>query len=241
MLDPARFDRRPANAGPIQPLGERTRTFAIGAGLILIGCGVMLLVTAIQAHVWEGESILGKISLTYLPIYFGLDILGMVIRDYRLVHYGTSSLSSRQLTAEQIEPIRRALEDCDLRAAIKRYREAVPDADRKEAIQYVVRLMESLRAQHPDKFGPPPLSLATLNWKAMGICALIEAVILGVLWYAMPPTNPASTVSQFACSFLFGMGLMAGLARQGPLEAGAAVGSRPRGHDAQRIDRATLC
>ncbi len=209
MLGPARFDPfGPANAGPIQPLGERTRTFAIGAGLALIGCGVMLLVTAIQAHVWEGESILGKISLTYLPIFFGLIALGLGIRDYRLVNYGPSSLPSRQLTAEQIEPIRCALEDFDLRAAIKRYREAAPDADRKEAIQYVVRLMESLRAQHPDKFGPPPLSLSTLNWKVIRIYAWIEAVILAVLWYAMPPTNPAVTISAFASSFLLGMGLM---------------------------------
>ena len=44
----------------------------------------------------------------------------------------------------------------------------------------------------------------------MLICALIEAVILGVLWFAMPPSHPASAVSQFAYSFLFGMGVMAG-------------------------------
>ena len=212
MSDPARFDPfDPANAGPTQPLGERTRTFAIGAGLVLIGCGVMLLVTAIQAHVWEGESILdlGKISFIYGPIFFGLITLGLGIRDYRLVHYGPPSPPSRQLTAEQIEPIRCALEDRDLRAAIKRYREAALDADRKEEIQYVVRLWQSLRAQHPDKFGPPPLSLSTLNWKLMGIYAWIEAVILAVLWYAMPPTNPALTISTFASGFLFGMGLTA--------------------------------
>ena len=59
-----RFDPFDAIARPMQPLGERTRTFAIGAGLILVGCGVMLLVTAIQAHVWEGESILGQIFVT---------------------------------------------------------------------------------------------------------------------------------------------------------------------------------
>jgi len=213
---PARIDPfDTANAGPIQPLGERTRTFAIGAGLVLIGCGVMLLVTAIQAHVWEGESILGKISLTYLPIFFGLISLGLGIRDYRLVNYGPSSLPSRQLTAEQLEPIRCALEYRDLRAAIKRYREAAPDADRKEAIQYVVRLMESLRAQHPDKFGPPPLSLSTLNWKVIRIYAWIEAVILAVLWYAMPPTNPALTISAFASSFLLGMGLALALRVKG--------------------------
>ncbi len=209
MYDPARFDPfDPANAKPIQPVGERTRTLAIGAGLVLIGCGVMLLVTAIQAHVWEGESILGKISLIYVSMFFGPATLVMGIRDYRLVHYGPPSPPSRQLTAEQIEPIRCALEDRDLRAAIKRYREAAPDADRKEATQYVVRLWQSLRAQHPDKFGPPPLSLSTLNWKVMGIYAWIEAVILSVLWYAMPPTNPDLTISTFASGFLLGMGLM---------------------------------
>ena len=89
----------------------------------------------------------------------------MVIRDYRLVNYGPSSKPSRQLTAEQIEPIRRALEDDDWRAAIKRYREAVPDAGWTEAVQYVVRLRESLRAQHPGKFVPPPLSLADAERK----------------------------------------------------------------------------
>jgi hypothetical protein len=194
----------------MQPLDERTRAFAIGAGLILIGCGVLFLVKTIEAHVWEGESILGQLGLIYCSIYcsiyLGLAILGMVIRDYRLVHYGTSS---RQLTAAQIEPIRRALEeDYDLPAAIKRYREAAPEAGSAEAKQYVICLFNSLRAQHPDKFVPPSLSLATLNWNAMGICALIEAVSLGVLWYAMRPSLP--DIAEFPGSFLFGMGMIAG-------------------------------
>ena len=42
----------------------------------------------------------------------------------------------------------------------------------------------------------------------IGIYAWIEAVILAVLWYAMPPTNPALTISTFASGFLLGMGLM---------------------------------
>ena len=199
-------------ARPLQPLGERTRTFAIGVGLIVVGCGVMLLVKTIQAHVWEGESIWRQMAVVYLSIFWGLAILGIVIRDYRLVHFGTSS---RQLTAEQIEPIRRAMEDWDVVTAINLYREAVPDADVAEANQYVGRLAESLRAQHPGKFVPPPLSLATLNWKAMGICGLIEAVILGVLLYALPLSSPVLAIPQFAFSLLFGMGLVAGLRLKG--------------------------
>jgi predicted Ser/Thr protein kinase len=106
-FDPAKRSRR------VQPLGERTRAFAIGASLVLIGFPVMLLVTAIQAHVWEGESILDLSLLgIYCSIYFGVATLGIVVRDYRLVHYGIpaslESASSRQLTAEQIGPVRRA-------------------------------------------------------------------------------------------------------------------------------------
>jgi hypothetical protein len=195
-------------ARPLQPLDERTRTFAVGIGLVVVGCGVIFLVKTIQAHVWEGEFIrFGLIALVYCLIYWGLAILGIVIRDYRLVHYGTSS---RQLTAEQIEPIRRAMEDWDVGTAINHYREAMPDAGLVEADQYVCRLADSLRAQHPGKFVPPPVSLATLNWKVMLKCALIEAFILGMS-YLIPPLWIGAVISKFAYSFLFGMGLTAGL------------------------------
>jgi tRNA A-37 threonylcarbamoyl transferase component Bud32 len=140
---------------PLQPLGERTRTLAIGAGLSLVGWGVIMLVMDIHTHVWDGTSIGLLSSQAYLPIYFRLRMLGMAIRDYRLVHYGTSS---RQLTAEQIEPMRRALADWDVTAAEDLYRQAAPEADFAEAHAYVVRLAESLRAQHPGKFELPPLS-----------------------------------------------------------------------------------
>ena len=200
-------------AGPTQPLGGRTRTLVIGAGLILVGCGVMLLVTLIQAYVWEGAKmplafIFAMCALSCLSIEFGLVSLVTVIQDYRLVNYGTSGMSgqpSRPLTAEQIEPIRRALEEDDWVAAVKRYREAVPDASFTEPVQYVACLRESLRTQYPDKFAQPPLSLAALNWKSMGSVALTFAAFLGVLWFLEPPSYPAAAVSLFAYSFLFGM------------------------------------
>jgi hypothetical protein len=180
----------------------------------------MLLVSAIRANVWEGESILGKTGMIYASIYFGLAILAMVIRDYRLVHYGFPAKSEigsagRQLTAAQIESIRHALEDFDLPGAIKRCRQAVPDASLEEAHRFVTALRRGFRAQHPEKFAPPPLSLATLNWKLMAVWAAIEAVCMGELWYYTAPSHPASVVSQFAYSFLLGMGLIAGLRVQG--------------------------
>ena len=126
-----------------------------------------------------------------------------------------SEASTRQLPPEQIEAISRALENHDWPAALQCYREAAPDADLAEAKQSVMRLFVSLRMQHPEKFVPPPLSLATLNWNAMLLCALVEAGLLGVLWYMTPPSHPALAVAQFACSFLFGMGVIAGLRVKG--------------------------
>ena len=199
-FDPAKHSR------PIQPLGERTRTFAIGASLVLIGCSVMLLMTAIQAYVWERDSNLLKIFWIYAPIYFGLATLGMVIQDYRLVHYGAAS---RHLTAEQIAPIRRAMEDFDLPAAIKLFREAVPDANLGEAKDYAIRLAASLREQNPGKFVSPRLSLSSLNWKAMAICTAIAAVVFGVLWVIIPPANPTAFVFKFSFPFLLMVGLLA--------------------------------
>jgi hypothetical protein len=114
------------------------------------------------------------------------------------------------LTAEQIKPISEALMSHSLTVAIDRYREAVPDAGLTEARQYVFGLYRSLRRQDPEKFAPPPLSLATLNWRGFAICALIEAAVVGIWWLLMPPAHPASFVSQFAYSLLLGMGLLAG-------------------------------
>jgi len=49
----------------------------------------------------------------------------------------------------------------------------------------------------------------------MGICALIEAVLLGVWWYVMPPSHPGWLVAEFGCGFLFALALMAGLRVKG--------------------------
>ncbi len=197
---------------PLQPLGKPALIFATTVGLIMVGCGLVLLVETIQAKVWEGEAIAHSICMIYLSIYWGLLILGIVVRDYRLVHYGMSGKSFPKLTAEQLEPIRRALEeDYDIPGAIRLYREAVPEAGLADVKRYVTRLYFTLRAEHREKFVLPPLSLATLNWKVMLRMAMIEAAILGMVCYDIPPSDPASAVWQFGLSFLLGMGLMLGL------------------------------
>jgi hypothetical protein len=200
--DPA-FAARP----PVQPLGERVRVVTLCTGLILIAFGVALLVQAIRAHVWEGESIWKDVVVVYGSIYFGLAMLGMLVQDYRRALYGTPS---RHLTPEQVEAIRRVMEDYDVPAAVKLYRAAIPDAGFLEANQYVVRLAEAERALHPGKFAPPQLSPTRLNWKAMGICAVIAGGVLGVWWIISSPANPGWVAAEFGCAVLFGIGLLAG-------------------------------
>jgi predicted Ser/Thr protein kinase len=174
-----------------QPLGGRTRTLAICIGSAVIGWSVTLLARTIQVYVWEGESsgtegIVFVVFFVYLTISGGLGILTLVIRDYRRSLYGTPG---RQLTAEEIEPIRQAMEDYDVRTATELYLEAIPEATFGEATQYVYQLAVSQRAQHPDKFLPPPSLLARLNWKAMVFWGVIDAVILGVSWAILLPSH----------------------------------------------------
>jgi len=238
------FDRQWVNQ-PLQPLDRLTRSIAIGGGLILVAGGVTFLAKIIEVHVWEGESILGlEIGLIYGPIVCGIAILGMVIRDYRLVHYGLPAKSAfelpgRQLTAEQIVSIRRSLEEHDWHGAVERYHQAVPDTSFMEARRFVLGLWMAFRDQQPGKFAPPPLSLATLNTKAMLICALIESIVLGVLWFTLRPSDPGSAASQFAYSLMFGMGLIAGLRVTGLWKRLLLLAPSLRGYDPQRDDRAT--
>ncbi|MBM3994589.1 MAG: serine/threonine protein kinase [Planctomycetes bacterium] len=192
---------------PMEPIGDPMRTLAICTGLACLGTGTLLLIKLIQAFVWEGESLLGHMLPIYGSTYFGLAAFGLVVRDYWLVQYGRPS---RQVTPEQLQAMSKALEDYDLAAAITIYREAFPEASLAEAQEYVVRLAETLRAQHPDKYVPPTLSLATLNWNWILITGVIEAICMGIFWAIMPPARPAAFLSQFAFGYLLGAGMMAG-------------------------------
>jgi tRNA A-37 threonylcarbamoyl transferase component Bud32 len=88
---------------PIRPLGEWTRSFAIGASLVVIACGVKLLVIGIQTYVWEGKSMLAHdllygvaswvllfatLFIACFSIFLALATLALLVQDYRLVHYG---------------------------------------------------------------------------------------------------------------------------------------------------------
>jgi predicted Ser/Thr protein kinase len=204
MLNPALL------AKPMrQPLDERTRHWAVALGLLTAVSGVLLLVLTIHAYVWEGQSIWSQIGMIYFSAYFGLATLGMVVRDNRLRQFTAAATPSRQLTDAQVEPIRIALESFNFPGAVKAYRNAVPDADLVDAQQYVIRMYDRLKAQNPAKFVPPPLSLANLNWRAIGVCAAIQAIVLVVALVAVWPMLSYWDAAQFAYMLLLGIGCMA--------------------------------
>lgn len=207
LFDPAQAMR------PLEPVGEGVRTFAACIALGCAGSGFLLLIKMIQAHVWEGVApSSGNYFGVFASVWWGLFLMSHVLRDYRITHFG---LPSRQLAPDQLAPIRRALEQFDLPAAIRLYRQGVPDAGVAEANDYCMRLAETLRTQHPGKFGPPPLSLATLNWPALILCAVIEGVVGSVAWLAFPPAAPEVVLCHLSTGLLFMAGIFAGLRVKG--------------------------
>jgi hypothetical protein len=214
-----RLEKGPYYLYPLQPLGERKRTFAVVAGLIEIAGGVSYLVAVIQAHVWEGESVrIGQIAILYGLIYWGYAILHIAVRDYRLVNYGVSATpiimalpqADRQPDAASqaaYEKARAAMETWDQQAAMKVYRDA--GLAKADAMLIVMNLGKKLQAEQPDKFALPPLSPANLSRNGMLICILIEAGVIAVLWHFNRPSYPFAAVLVFAYSFLFGTACMA--------------------------------
>jgi tRNA A-37 threonylcarbamoyl transferase component Bud32 len=208
----ALFDDAREAQQPIQLLRQGTRTAALWVGFGLVASAVALLVIGIQAHVWESDPIVPALVAIYPSIFFALMIFVALYQDYRLAQCGPTSQhggpASRQLTPEQLEPIRRAMEDYDVLTAMKHYRDAVPDASLREADQYVRRLAERLRPEHPGKFVPPVLTLATLNFREMLICLLLEAAVVIVSCFFV--SWSFSDAASFFAGFLFTTGLLAG-------------------------------
>ena len=184
------------------------RTLAIAFALVLIGGGIMFLVTAIRAHVWEGGSLLSWSSTfgTYLPIYLGSRCLGRVIRDYRMVHYGIPAAESQQLTQEEIVSIR-VIEKLGLAGRLQTYTKerCRMRAWWKQANRGGRRGIVAGRTTRQVRLSPLDAGQRELERHADQ--RLDQAVVLGVVWFITPPNYPDAAVAIFAYSFLFGAAL----------------------------------
>jgi len=206
MFDPAQ------QARPMQPIGQPLRNWTIAVGLGLVAMGVAFLGLAIRAHVWEAAPLVEPMLHVFSATFFGSLALATAFRDAQISRYG---VRNRMLSAEQQAAIRSAMEQFDLPAAIRIYREAHPEASAFEANDYASRLAVSLRDANPGKFVPTPITLKSLNWKWLGIAAAIEALVLveGLMLY--PPAYPIAFATQFLAVAAFSFGIAAGVRIKG--------------------------
>ena len=125
-------------------------------------------------------------------IWFALWLLLRVGQDYRRAVYGRPS---RQIDPEQLSQMRESLLDGDPITAIRIYRKAVPDAGREDAKRFVGRLALKVEAEDPKRYRANQPTLSEINWRAVGICLVIEAIVVLAIWSTMelPPLGLIAT------------------------------------------------
>jgi serine/threonine protein kinase len=202
-----------AHLRPMGPMGERLRTVAACVGLICTGIGLVTLAKMIQAQVWEGHAPSRSYLNVFASVWWGLFLLGLVARDYRLLIYGQSD---RQLSPEQMEPIRQAILERGVPGAIRLFRRTIPEASLAEAANCVSSQMDSLRKEFPDKFdafGPK----MKWNWRAFFICLFVEAALAGslILAFNVPRESIPALLYYSTAGLVWGIGLVVSLRLKG--------------------------
>jgi tRNA A-37 threonylcarbamoyl transferase component Bud32 len=201
MFNPA------AQFRPRKPIGEKVRTFAAIVGVVALGSGSSTLVIVMKAYIWEGTSRFGDWLGVYSSVWFGLTLIALAVRDYRLAVFGAPV---RQLDRPQIDEIQQYLMTMHIPGAIRSYRRFFPDASLEEAHSYVLSIAAKLHTESPNKMKPPALSLANLNWRAIAICAAIEISLAGaIIVIGGFPQQWQATAYYAATGFLWGLGVLA--------------------------------
>ena len=152
---------------------------------------------------WEGAPrFLDTLTAVYIPGWFGLWLLSLVVRDYRLATFGRPTL-----TKEQRDAIDSKLLEFGRISAIKLYLEALPSASLAEAKAYIDQLESEWRQRDPQTHAAVEGKSREVNWRLMAICASVEAAALIFLWLAVPTVRLMGI--GFAEGFAQGLFLMA--------------------------------
>ena len=190
-----------------KPVSRRLRVVCGLISVAGLGFAVLYLAKLIQFSVWASTPtwpawLWEALCLDWFGFTLGLALLFHVVRDYQTFVYGTPS---RTLSAKQSEPLREAILAGDVTGALKLFRQTFPDASRVEANLFVEKLAQELRAEHPERFAPPP-KLRDLNWVAMSITLVLELVAFAVFWLMVPSIPPGAKLWGCATGFLLGAG-----------------------------------
>ena len=170
------------------PVSQTVRVVCGLVGVAGLAFTAVYFAKIIQASVWEDVSDTPSWMIAYASFFFSMMILFNVLRDYQKFVHGSPN---RTLPAGQDELLRQAIFDRDVRGAARLYRRNFPGVSRDESTDFVARLNLELQAKEPEKFAPPR-KLWDFNWRAMGLCLLIELFALLIAFrLRLLDANPA--------------------------------------------------
>jgi serine/threonine protein kinase len=169
-----------------QPVSTAVRIVCGATGLAVLSYALLVTAQIIETYVWEGPVPWIHVALVYPLIFFGLTLLICVGRDYRQAVYGRPS---RPLDPEQLGQMRQSLMDGDPVGALRIYRQAIPSVGRIEAGRFVGQLAQQVEAEDPRRYAANQPT--GINWRGVGICLLIEAIVVLAVWSTIGPPHPA--------------------------------------------------
>jgi tRNA A-37 threonylcarbamoyl transferase component Bud32 len=183
------------------PLPVSTRTRIVCGAMALFGMAFGMILTAkiIEAYVWEGPVPWMQVGVVYPLIWFALWLLLRVGRDYRQAVYGRPS---SEIDPEQLGQMRESLLDGDRIEAIRIYRKAAPDAGPGAARRFVGRLALKVETEDPKRYRANQPTISQINWRAVGICLVIEAIVVLAIWSTMEQPPLDSMATGFVCGLL---------------------------------------
>jgi tRNA A-37 threonylcarbamoyl transferase component Bud32 len=190
-----------------QPVSTTVRIVCGAAGLSVLAYGMFLTVKVIETYVWEGLVRSVHLFAIYPLIWFALWLLVRVGKDYRQAVYGRPS---RQIDPEQLGRMRESLLEGDPVEALRIYRKAIPNVGREEAGRFVGQLALKVEAEDPKRYAANQPKLWEIHWRAVGICLVIEAIVVLAIWSMRGSLHPGLIAMGLFGGSLFGAVMVAG-------------------------------
>jgi len=199
------FDPTALLADP-RPVSTTIRIVCGAIGLSVLAYALFLTAMAIETYVWEGPVRWFHGVAVFGLAWFGLWLLVRVGQDYRQAVYGRPS---RQIDPAQLGRMRESLLAGDPVEAIRIYRKAVPDAGRAEAGRFVGQLALKVEADDPERYAANQPKPWQINWRAVGICLVIEAIVVLAIWSVTEPLPLGLIALDFFGGWLFALACIA--------------------------------
>ncbi len=190
-----------------KPVSTTIRIVCGAMSLSVLAYGLFLTAKIIETYVWEGPVPLMDVFVIYPLIWFALWMLVRVGQDYRQAVYGRPS---RQIDPEQLGQMRESLLDGDPIKAIRVYRKPFSDVGLEEAKRFVDQLALKVEGEDPERYAANQRKFSQINWRAAGICLVIETIVVLAIWSMMGPLHPGLIATGLIGGLLFGGAIIHG-------------------------------